>query len=111
MAKNQWTLTEKNDSEGETYGYILNIHDFEADIIRGWLDDKDPYDEVFKIEKTDYSPKLVNIINSHCDNSYLHRLMWCKITVDLSTIHEFDLYEVFSKLNGLQEVEPHDNIH
>jgi hypothetical protein len=106
--KKQWTITENNDHEGETFGYILLLSQLEADTIRMWINDKDPDGEMYSIEQTSYRPELVTTINDHCDNTYLPRLNWCCINFEMSEINEMDEYELFYKHNGLTILdEPH----
>jgi hypothetical protein len=75
----QFTVTERNDNEGEVWGYILYIDSDKEAIIKDRFDKKIESDIEFceshwSLEETKYTDEQVELINKHCDNSYLPRL-------------------------------------
>lgn len=91
----QYTITEYNDWEGETFGYILMLTDSEYDIIAKAFEDS----ESFEIKPSEYTYEQVDMINKHSSNSYMSRLQFVRLSddVNLSEIDE----ETFYKRNNL----------
>lgn len=70
MNTKQYTITEENDWEGETFGYIMDLTDDEVALITKGLTES----EFHSIEQSSHTPEDVALVNKHSDNSYMPRL-------------------------------------
>lgn len=70
MNTKQYTITEENDWEGETFGYIMDLTDDEVALITNGLAES----EFHSIEPSNYTPEQAALVNKHDTNGYMPRL-------------------------------------
>lgn len=68
--KKQYTITENNDWEGEVFGYILYLTEYEASLISQEFETS----ESMKIGESNYVDSEVDFVNTCSNNTYLDRL-------------------------------------
>jgi len=66
----QYTITEYNDWEGETFGYIMDLTDDEVALITKGLAES----EFHSIEPSSHTPEDVALVKKHDTNGYMDRL-------------------------------------
>ena len=76
---NQYTITEENDWEGETFSYVMDLTDEEFN----YINDRIGSIDALSIEPTTHTKESVKIINDHSDNSYKDRINFYKFKDDL----------------------------
>lgn len=80
----QYTITEENDWEGETFGYIIDLSEQEYEyIIKNITNCLS-----LSLEETNYTPEQVETINKHSSNSYMPRLDFYEFKKDFFQILE-----------------------
>jgi hypothetical protein len=68
----QITITEENDNEGETFGYILELS---PELVEKFKEGLADWDELVTIEEnTSYTKEDVEYINKHSSNNYMDRI-------------------------------------
>lgn len=96
----QVTVTEKNNWEGETFGYILEVEQETLDLLSKSFEDN----KFVTVEETNHTPEDVEKINAHSRNTYMKRLGYYSLPDKLP---KEDLYEsVFYKAVGLKRRDP-----
>ena len=96
----QITVTERNDWEGETFSYILNIDD---DILSKIKKGLKKIPNVKIEEDTTYTKESIKKLNKSSSNSYMDRYQFCELKT-LPT-GKFDWYDdVFYKAVGLKTI-------
>lgn len=104
MEKKQYTITEYNDWEGESFGYIMLLTTEEAEKIEKKAKEIFEDEEVITIEETDYTEKDVEKINRVSSNSYMNRLGFYEFKSD-KVLDEWNEHgDLFYKGNGLSEI-------
>lgn len=96
----QYEITEENDWEGETFGYIVMLTEKQAKQIEQRFEEINDGEEILSIEESNYDQKTVDLINKKSKNSYMNRLGFYTLnpTVDLTN---FDYNDFPYKGNGL----------
>lgn len=92
MLKPQYTITEKNEHEGETYGYIMYLNPEEYKYIQGLINEQD--EPTYSIVPTNYTYRDYTIVNELCDTSYTYRLSY---RIFPTSIKGMDLDTLFYK--------------
>lgn len=108
MSKKLYEITEYNDNESETFGYIILLSNEEFEKINHFIDKKyEVYDEDFSIKECTLSSFAEYLlINRYSSNSYMDRLTTCELSerLNIDDLNEGFLY----KMNGLTEIHPKD---
>ena len=82
----QYEITEENDWEGETFGYILNLTDEQYQIIKSRFEEDDDF-ECCSIEPSNYTLEDVKLVNKKSKNGYMDRLCFYKLKEDLDLVN------------------------
>lgn len=99
---NQYTITEVNDWEGETFGYIVNITEDTFQRVSDILQEiSDSGEAEVSIASSSYTPEQVELVNNHSSNTYMERLGFYEITNSLTST---DYSNFPYKGNGLKRV-------
>lgn len=95
----QITVTERNEWEGETFSYILNVDDEMLSKIKNGLKNKSN----LKIEEdTTHTVESIKSLNRQSHNTYMNRYQFNEIKLPTG---KFDWYDdVFYKAVGLDRV-------
>jgi len=103
--KKQYTITEDNEYEYETYGYILYLTSEQAKSVEDKIAEKCPKDKEISIEQTFYTKKEVDLINKHNLNYLLPRLDFYEFETE-TTLEDWKDYEdLFYKGSGLKKAD------
>ena len=95
----QYEIEERNDWEGETFSYIVELTEEQFNKIQK-LFEGDEFEEVCSISECDYTKEQVDLINDKSSNSYMDRIAFYKL--DPETDLENSEYNDFPyKGNGL----------
>lgn len=97
----QFTVTEGNEWEGETYGYIIFITQNQADFIQDKINQFD-IGHYLDIKQTNYSLYDVSVINKHSSNSYMSRLAFYEFFEEETLNNWKEQDDVFYKGTGLK---------
>ena len=96
--KKQYTITEENDYEGETFWYIVYLTDEEFNEYLS-LFSTEENEWVYTIEESNYTVWEITMINKHSDNTYMERLSIRKV----SNIEEPYKWAGLKRVNTLEE--------
>jgi len=97
----QYTITEENDWEGESFGYIMDLTSEEFEFIQTNIKDS----QCLTIEKSDYSKKEVKLVNQHSENTYMPRLGFYKFKEKFFDLIEKLRQEVEDEFEWTDDVE------
>lgn len=118
----QYTITEHNDNEGETFGYILMLTNNQYKSISNRIDYLSDYDKLseeglwgdigiednrLEIEPTSYIKLDVYRINKRNNNSYMDRLGYYELS-EYFNIDNFSYEEDLYKAVNLERVKAED---
>lgn len=118
----QYTITEHNDNEGETFGYILMLTNNQYKSISNRIDYLSDYDKLseeglwgdigiednrLEIEPTSYIKLDVYRINKRNNNSYMDRLGYYQLS-EYFNIDNFSYEEDLYKAVNLERVKAED---
>ena len=83
---NQYTITEENDWEGETFSYVMDLTDEEFN----YINDRIGSIDALSIEPTTHTKESVKIINDHSGELLLSniKVSGLKITISLPKIYD-----------------------
>lgn len=96
----QVTITEHNDWEGETFGYILDLEPILIDKILKGLQEEIEEGVIEVSVDTNYTQEQVDTINKHSSNTYMDRLNFYSLAVN--DVEDW-YYDVFYKGVGLKK--------
>ena len=99
--KKQYTVTEENDHEGETFNYVLELTEREAAVIE--MKCKMYGDETLSISETNYTQEDINKIDDLSNNSYMSFI--AKYELDNDALGDWEEYgDCFYKGCGLTKI-------
>ena len=98
----QYTITEHNDWEGESFSYIMLLTEEQADIIKRQINVG--LEEELEIEETSYTQEDVEKINKASENTYMDRIGFYKFREWASLDNWEEGVGVFYKAVGLERV-------
>lgn len=98
----QYEITEENDNEGETFGYILELTNEQYEVIKTRFED-DEYVEYCTIEPSEYTQEQTDLINKKSRNRYMDRLGWYELEKDLD-LEACEYWEFPYKGNGMIKI-------
>jgi hypothetical protein len=97
-SKKQYTITEENYNEGETFWYIVYLTNEEYNEYLNLLSTEDCC-LTYIIEESNYTLKEITMINKHSDNTYMERLSIRKV----SNIEEPYKWAGLKRVNTFEE--------
>lgn len=102
----QYEITEDNDWEGETFGYILTLTDEQFEKIKtGFeiINEDEGYDKV-TIEPCDYSQEQIDLINKKSRNRYMDRVNYYELNENEFNLDSFEYSDFPYKGNGMKRL-------
>lgn len=98
----QYTITEENEWEGETFGYILDLDtEILAKIEKGFEAINMDYGvEILRIEESNYTEQDVQKINNASSNTYMDRLNFYRLQENLD-LNNFEYDQFPYKGSGM----------
>lgn len=101
MDKNQYTITENNEWEGETFNYVIDLTEDDVDKIRQKIEHFEI--DSLTIRKTDFTVEQIRTILGMSGNSYMDFIGKYEL-LDGILDNWTNEGDVFYKANGLKKI-------
>lgn len=102
--KKQYTITENNEWELETFSYVMNLTEDEATMIKTKIESIEQCSECLSISQSELSENDLSLINRYFRNSYMDRIGFYEFESGDTLKNWKEFGQLFYKGVGLKRV-------